>query len=146
MTQHCPDVVCVNETWLDSMITDGEITLAGYNVLRADREDQLGGGVCLYSRTSLPLKPRCNIAAARVESCWGEIPCTGGSCLIGTIHRPPSEPIGYWDRLDGLLHSAIIPRRNVILCGDLNVNVDPSTAPDHQLHFLSDLTASYSLH
>ena len=66
--------------------------------------------------------------------------------MIGTIYRPPSEPIGYWDRLDGLLHSAITPGRNVILCGDLNVNVDPSTAPDHQLHFLSDLTASYSLH
>ena len=35
--QHCPDVVCVNETWLDSTITDGEITLAGYNILLADR-------------------------------------------------------------------------------------------------------------
>ena len=38
------DVLAINETRLDSTISDGLVSIDGYNVLRADR-DRNGGGV-----------------------------------------------------------------------------------------------------
>ena len=118
----------------------------GFNILRSDRKDQAGGGVCLYSKASLLVKPRMDLTESAIESCWGEIHCQSGTCLIGTIYRPPSEPVRYWDCLDDHLHSAIMPGKNVIICGDININTNPTAPPDPQLHYLSDLVASYSLY
>ena len=40
------DVLAINETRLDSTISDGLVSIDGYNVLRADRDRN--GGWCLY--------------------------------------------------------------------------------------------------
>ena len=40
----------MNETWLDENISDEELRLTDYNIIRRDR-DCLGGGVAVYSRT-----------------------------------------------------------------------------------------------
>ena len=40
-------VLAVSETWLDGSVTDAEIELVGYTVVRKDR-NRNGGGVCLY--------------------------------------------------------------------------------------------------
>ena len=141
---HSPDIICVNETWLDDTVSDGEIALDGFNILRSDRKDQAGGGVCLYSKASLLVKPRMDLTESAIESCWGEIHCQSGTCLIGTIYRPPSEPVRYWDCLDDHLHSVIRPGKNVIICCDIIINTNPTAPPDPQLHYLSDLVASYS--
>ena len=39
-------VISISETHLDSSITDNEIKIDGYSILRHDR-DQNGGGVCV---------------------------------------------------------------------------------------------------
>ena len=53
--QHNPDVICLNETWLDSTISDIEIAISGYSVLRNDHQNQLGGGVLLLHYYALCL-------------------------------------------------------------------------------------------
>ena len=42
-----PATISISESWLDSSVTDNEITLPGYGVLRNDRNRQ-GGGVCIF--------------------------------------------------------------------------------------------------
>ena len=37
----------LNETWLNSSVTDGEINIEGYSLFRLDRDDGYGG-VLLY--------------------------------------------------------------------------------------------------
>ena len=47
-----PDVVCIVETWLDSSISNIEIALPGYTIVRLDR-NRHGGGVLMYIHSSL---------------------------------------------------------------------------------------------
>ena len=45
-------VICVSETWLDSTVTDTEIEIPNYAVVRKDRNRQ-GGGVCVFIRSNI---------------------------------------------------------------------------------------------
>ena len=47
------DILALNETRLDSSISDDLVSIDGYDLIRADR-NRNGGGVCIYAR--------CNIA------------------------------------------------------------------------------------
>ena len=44
------DVLAINETKIDSSVTDNEIYLPGFEVVREDRsvDGRSGGGVCIY--------------------------------------------------------------------------------------------------
>lgn len=141
---HSPDVICINETWLDETVSDSEVAIPGFSVLRSDRKGRVGGGVCMYYRSTLPLRPRPDIAANGVECCFGEIPGRPACFVIGTVYRPPSETVQYWDLLDAVLLSAVRPNSNLVLCGDFNINIERNTEP--QLSYLTDLASSYNLH
>ena len=43
------DVLTINETKIDNYVTDSEIEIPGYNVIRRDR-NRFGGGVVVYIR------------------------------------------------------------------------------------------------
>ena len=42
-----PHIVCISETWLDSTITDNELTINNYNLVRLDR-NRHGGGIAVF--------------------------------------------------------------------------------------------------
>ena len=42
-----PDIVCIVESWMENEISDYEISIDGYNVVRADR-NRHGGGVLIF--------------------------------------------------------------------------------------------------
>ena len=46
------DIICLNETFCDGSITDNDITLPTYSIVRKDR-NRHGGGVAMYIRNSL---------------------------------------------------------------------------------------------
>ena len=47
------DVLTINETKLDATVSDNDIHIPGYEVIRKDRNinGRNGGGVCIYIRT-----------------------------------------------------------------------------------------------
>lgn len=47
------DILCINETKCDSTISDHEICLPGFELIRRDRliNGRRGGGVCIYIRS-----------------------------------------------------------------------------------------------
>ena len=49
------DLFALNETRLDSTISDGLVKISGFNIVRNDRLRQ-GGGVCIYLRDSINTK------------------------------------------------------------------------------------------
>lgn len=40
-------VIAVSKTWIDNSVTNSEIFIEGYHILRKDR-NRSGGGVCVY--------------------------------------------------------------------------------------------------
>ena len=54
------DIFTVSETWLSPKVTDAEITIPGYSVVRKDRNSR-GGGVAMFIRNGIPFKTRMDI-------------------------------------------------------------------------------------
>ena len=52
MIDQTPDILAINETRLDSTISDSIIKLEGYDIVRQDRARN-GGGVALYIRSTI---------------------------------------------------------------------------------------------
>ena len=63
------DIVAVSETWFNKNIPDSCVAIDGYNLIRKDRVNKKGGGVCFYVRNDIICK-KCHF-----ESCnlWIEI-------------------------------------------------------------------------
>ena len=49
------DILCINETKCDSSISDHEVCLPGFELVRRDRSvnGRRGGGICIYIRSNL---------------------------------------------------------------------------------------------
>ena len=81
-------VIGITETWLDHSVTDHEIIIPYYTVIRKDRNRE-GGGVCMYIRTDLAFNQRNDISDDQLEMLWIELllPHTR-PILICTCYRP----------------------------------------------------------
>ena len=83
-------VIGITESWLDASVTDSEIDIADYTIIRRDRNRE-GGGVCIYIRRDFPFKRRDDICIT-LETVWAELylPKTR-PILIGVCYRPPNH-------------------------------------------------------
>ena len=66
------DVLAINETRLDTTISDGLVNVDGYNVIRADR-DRNGGGVCVYIRRHINYISRFDLVPTDLEAVCLEV-------------------------------------------------------------------------
>ena len=90
---HKPAIIGVTESWCDSMITDAEISLAGYSLSRKDRSMGKGGGVLLYTHESLSVTPVHSLNNVGIEdSIWCSLSLSGcDGMLIGLVYRSPNS-------------------------------------------------------
>ena len=61
------DVLALNETRLDSSISDDLVSIEGYDILRSDR-NRNGGGVCIYVRCYINYKNRPDLIPKDLEA------------------------------------------------------------------------------
>ena len=59
-TQTRAAIIGVSEIWLDGTVTNSEIELEGYNIIRRDR-DRHGGGVCTFIRNDIAFSERTDL-------------------------------------------------------------------------------------
>ena len=91
----------MTEIWLDGNISDNELCIPGYSVIRRDR-NRHGGGI-LYIRSDLPIistSPHHSLELLLVD-----IRLRQGNMLSGLFCRPPSAPVSIIDDLDTALTS-----------------------------------------
>jgi ribosomal protein L18E len=48
------DIICISETWLDSLIIDKKVDITGYQFRRKDRTSSRAGGAAMYITHALP--------------------------------------------------------------------------------------------
>ena len=112
-------VLSVTETWLDDTVTDQEISISGYSVLRKDR-NRHGGGVAMYIRQDIAFNPRTDFDDNNLESIWCELLLNKTKpIIVGTVYRPPqhSKFIEYFE----LLLSKIRSDLELYILGDFNI-------------------------
>ena len=77
------DVLCISETWLHKEIGDKEVSIDGYDIIRKDRTNKRGGGVCVYVRSSLAIIHRNDIMSEYdIEMILFESKCKDNNLLI----------------------------------------------------------------
>ena len=79
------DIITISETWLTPDIPDDNISLKGFHKpIRKDRDGE-GGGVAIYVRENLILKPRPDLNIQNLEAVWVETKINNDSVLIGSF-------------------------------------------------------------
>ena len=122
--QHCMnrnnvDVMCIQETWLNRLISDNVINVPGYSVVRLDRPNQSGyGGVAMYVRETLNFV-QLLLGTDESESLWIRITTKSGNVILANIYRPPKNNENAF--LSNLERN-IANLSNYILVGDFNIN------------------------
>eukprot|EP00116_Pleurobrachia_bachei_P010141 sb/3470403/ len=126
--QHQPPVLAVGitETWLKSYISDAQITVPGYNVLRADRELKIGGGCLLYVNTEIPITRHMSWSDRQTSlvTAFSE----EQNLFLACVYRPPdTEDSLYANALTKLQEeinfvskeNGVVPE--IIILGDFNL-------------------------
>lgn len=115
-------IVCFSETWLDASISDTEIEIENYVVLRKDR-NRSGGGVCVYIRADICFNRRMDLNHDLIEAVWFDVQLIKSKpILIGALYRPLDQNNFYQ-----LLEESFVPcsdfKDEVIMIGDFNTDV-----------------------
>ena len=72
-------------------MTDAEIWIENYSIVRKDR-NRNGGGVCTYVRNDISFTLAPNISEDELESVWLEILLPKSKpIIVGTCNRPPNQ-------------------------------------------------------
>ena len=70
LNTHNVDIACITESWLSSSVPDSAVNINGYTIVRNDRSQNIGGGVCLYIKSSLSYKVWADLNDNEIESLW----------------------------------------------------------------------------
>ena len=69
------DILSINETRLDDSISDDEVYIPGYDIIRRDRDHngRFGGGICIYVRSNINFSLRPDLSDIHLENLCIEI-------------------------------------------------------------------------
>jgi len=131
------DIFAVSETWLSPEVSDTEIQIDGYSLIRNDRNGR-GGGVAIYVKSSIPHSV-CNElnTEADIEAVWITVnPDNFKPFKLCSFYRPPSANADYFDKM--LINfEAAMSNDEVVILGDFNMNyVADETLANNPAHHL----------
>ena len=117
------DIFTVSETWLNGSISDQELYVPGYSLVRQDRLQKKGGGSAVYVRDSIPFQPRPDLNENKTENCWIEINRPKAKkLLVCTCYRAPNTSLPVFiDNVTAAL-AKLSDDIELIILGDLNVD------------------------
>ena len=118
-------ILQVSESHLDDSAPDSFVKVFGYNLIRRDRKNGPGGGVCIYIREDLKYQRRLDLENHELEALVIEIFIKHSkSLLISVIYRPPDSS-KYLNKnfqcvFNDFISTAMSENKEFILSGDLN--------------------------
>ena len=95
------DVLALNETRLDENISNQDMFIQNYDLIRADR-CRSGGGVCLYVKNSINYLNE--LVGDNLEAiCMKVFKPSSASFIVGAIYRPPSAFVDSFSNIEQLI-------------------------------------------
>ena len=112
----------ITETWLGSTVSLNETSVSGFSSYRCDR-DSRGGGVLVYVSHSCRSWHHFDLEDSDVEKVWVELRIVSHPMLLCVVYRSPSSNAGVLDCIANMLELAHKENKEILLMGDLNVNL-----------------------
>ena len=134
---HDIDIFSLNETWLNSSISNTSLFLPGYRIFRVDRTYACGWGVCILVRNKFNAQTVNTIMSVNIELlhvCLLFKNCR--SLNIVSVYRPPKCSYLSFVNEFCSFFSHVNFFNNFILLGDVNINILDTKSPATSL-FLS---------
>ena len=104
------DIIGFSESWLTDSISDAEVELAGYKIIRKDRVSNVktrGGGVVWYFKDGINVVLRDEICSDKFpEAIFCSIESNGDKTLLGLCYRPPDSLVDNDEGLYSLFEQA----------------------------------------
>ena len=98
------DILSINETKLNETISDNEVNILGYDIVRRDRTTDGGGGVCFYVKKSINFIVRKDLNMETLENLCLEIQQPRSKpFVVVTWYRPPDSSIGIFTPFEHLI-------------------------------------------
>ena len=127
ITNHNIDILCITESLLDDTISNNELAINDFQIIRNDR-NRHGGGCAMYIRNSVTFSHELSLQDQQIEALWCQIrPSKGDPFLVGCIYRHPNSLMAYFDRLINNIEKASNFNYNMVLLGDFKVDVSHCT-------------------
>lgn len=140
--EHEPDIILITESWCNDNVSDSMLNLDGYNLepdLRVDRADTLngiGGGLLVYTRKGIVIKPD-NTSNEFNQYCKFQILFNDSQPLnVYLIYRSPNSTAENTNLLCDIIERA---DNNSLIIGDFNfpgINWELHTAENKCRPFL----------
>ncbi|PJE77769.1 hypothetical protein CI610_03302 [invertebrate metagenome] len=126
------DIVCITESHLNQQISDVDIRLQTFSnkLFRKDRSTGPGGGIIVYHKDDVVINRRLELERDDIELLWLEVRVDNHKFLLGCIYRPDNN-VDYWVKLDDSLTRATDTSLDVILTGDINIDMLNIPLNDH---------------
>ena len=142
--------VAVTESWLHPDVKDSEVTInfPGYSILRCDRMNRTGGGVCVFLRDDISGECLttfdngvCELLVIKVHSL---------NMILVVVYRPPDTRISEFSpllsELENSLNNFSGPKFSVLMVGDFNfpecvmswVQIDEGMVPHVHNHYSNE--------
>jgi hypothetical protein len=119
ITKAKPDVLCLNETKIDSSVPDSALHFYGYDILRRDRTAR-GGGVIIYVRKCYKILN--SYTSPDFEFIHLKLSVGKDTLNIFACYKPPSDAaILFLDFLDSKINN-LCPTDELFIVGDLNLD------------------------
>ena len=64
------DILCLCETFLSNSIQSRELSVEGFNIIRRDRINKIGGGLLIYTSDQTKTVRRDDLEVSSIESIW----------------------------------------------------------------------------
>ena len=145
---HQKHVLSLNETWLDSSISNSEIQLPGYSLVRRDKTRR-NGGVLIYVSSNLNYKVIQEFENDQldIQRLWMEItpPKSKGFIFCSCYHPPNADNTAtYVEGLRNMLTAVADQEKEIVITGDLNFDLKQSNKPASTKRFI-DMMKEFSL-
>ena len=120
------DILAINETKIDDLFSEDEVSLARYHIIQKDR-NRHGGGVLLYVHEAIPCTERNDLLTGSLEITCVEITrLCSKPFLVSTSYRPPNSNLQVFDEFEIFLRKCDLENKEVILLEDLNCDISKS--------------------
>ena len=141
LAEYSFDILAINESKIDSSISDNELHIIGNNIFRKDR-NRHGGGMILYIRDNIPFSKRIDLTPKDLEKVCIEINRPHSkSVLLNPGYRSRSSDMNLLHEYADFLCKCEVENKDLIVSGDLNCDVEKTLHDKHtqKLQFICSL-------
>ena len=118
------NILSINKTKLNETISDNEVNILGYDIVRRDRTTDGGGGVCFYVKKLVNFTVRNDLNMETLKKLCLEIQQPRSKpFVVVTWYRPPDSPIGIFSSFEHLIGILDLENTEYYLMGDLNCDM-----------------------